>query len=403
MATKLTLAEKVEIIRLVRDNVRSTRILGLNEDEVIEAISAGGAFLNKSGEMQQIINTSMINYKAFFRWLYSAIVHLIDEQISPEVPKMTQQDVAHITEFLLNFDDIGTINIPDGIRKPKFIMEKLGQYLMDAPLTIPFEIHANEWNTFLHQNECFKNNASIMKHFNDTSLIQQFNMLKKSVSNIFDKLQYSLVDEFRAIHVVDIMNFPHSTLKITSISSGPYTVLLGLLLSSPSSSYFYFLETNNEHFVSIKAGTVYVSHQESESQAKNYEILDLQFYTNNILSLLLQENNSTKTAVMYQCPTLVLREKIENIDIKVPISEQNLVKINANSGGNCALKTLDGMVASTFAVSGFRNVSVVLADSRRKVRIYEMEAEEDEEEDAEMTNSTVRESDVSMPENSDCD
>ncbi|KAK9686610.1 hypothetical protein QE152_g37061 [Popillia japonica] len=353
--------------------------------------------------MQQIINTSMINYKAFFRWLYSAIVHLIDEQVSPEVPKMTQQDVAHITEFLLNFDDIGTINSPDGRKKPKFIMEKLGQYLMDAPLTIPFEIDANEWNTFLNQNECFKNNPSIMKHYRDTSLIQQFNMLKKSVSNIFDKLQYSLVDKFEAIKVVDVMNFSHSILKITNITSGPYTVLLGLLLSCPPSPHFYFIEINNEHSVHVKAGTVYASHQDLESQPKNYEILDLQFYTSNILSLLLQENNPTKTAVMYQCPSIILRERLENVDIKVSIFDQVLVKINATFGGNSVLKILDGMIASSFAVSGFRNVSVVLADSRRKVRIYEMEAEEDEEEDAEMTNSTVRESDVSMPENSDCD
>ncbi|GJQ82069.1 hypothetical protein Trydic_g6941 [Trypoxylus dichotomus] len=360
------------------------KILGLMENEISEAILASGAFLNKSGEMQQIINTSMINYKAFFRWLYSAIIHLVDEQVSPEIPKMTQQDIAHITEFLLNFDDIGTIHSSDGTTTPKFVMEKLGQYLANEPLTIPSEIDTNEWNTFLDQNECIKNNPSILKHFKETSLIQQFNFLKESISNIFDKLfKFSLVDEFEVSHVLDVMNFPHPIPKITNISCGPSTVLFGLLLSNPPSPQFYFLEINTGNTIHVKC--------------------DLQFYTTNILSLLLQENNAVKTAVIYQCPVIVLREKIVEVSIETPIFEQDVIKINANSLGNSVSKTLDGMVASSFAVSGFRNVSVVLADNKRKVRIFEMEAEEDEEEDAEMTNSTVRESDVSMPENSDGD
>lgn len=380
------------------------QVLGLSEEEVTKAILAGGAFLNKSGEMQQIINTSMINYKAFFRWLYSAIIHLIDEQVSPEIPKMTQQDVAHITEFLLNFDDIVTVNSPDGTKKPKFIMEKLGQYLMDAPLTIPSEIDANEWNTFLDRNECIKDHPSIIKHYKEKSLIQQFEILKTCVWNIFDKLQFSLTEEFEVLHVLDVINFPFPTTKITNISCGPSTVLFGIPSSPSPSSNFHILEINTDRAISVRAGTVYIpQHQEFEPQNENYDILDIQFYTTNLLSLLLQEHNSVKTAVMYQCPAIILREKIENVDIHTTICEQSLKTINASTLGNSLFKVLDGMVASSFAVSGFRNVSVVLADNKRKVRIYEMEAEEDEEEDAEMTNSTVRESDVSMPENSDGD
>lgn len=55
------------------------------------------------------------------------------------------------------------------------------------------------------------------------------------------------------------------------------------------------------------------------------------------------------------------------------------------------------MMGSFFAVSGSRRVSVVLADNKRKVKLFEMEAEEDEEEDADMTPSVIKE-DVSMQE-----
>lgn len=66
----------------------------------------------KAGEMQQIINHSVINYKAFFRWLYGAILNLMDEAIPSEIHKMTQQDLAYITEFLQNFDHIGKLYVP---------------------------------------------------------------------------------------------------------------------------------------------------------------------------------------------------------------------------------------------------------------------------------------------------
>jgi anaphase-promoting complex subunit 4 len=49
-----------------------------------------------------------------------------------------------------------------------------------------------------------------------------------------------------------------------------------------------------------------------------------------------------------------------------------------------------------FAVSGSRKVGIVLAENRRKVRLYEMEGEEEEDEDADMTNSTMKESDMSV-------
>lgn len=346
----------------------------------------------------------MINYKAFFRWLYSAIIHLIDEQVPPEIPKMAQQDVAHITEFLLNFDDISTVDSPDGTKKPKFVMEKLGQYLHDTPLTIPSEIETNEWNTFLNQNECIKQHPSIIKHYKDKSLIQQFNMLEKCVSNIFEKLQFSVVQEFEPLHILDVLNLNHTTLKITNISCEPSTVLFGLLTSTIPSPSFYFLEISANDGIKIKGGTLCIpQHQESELHAENYDILDIQFYSTNLLSLLLQDHSAAKTATIYQCPITTLRDRIVDVNMHTTIYDQALLRINANTLGNPVLKTLDGLTASTFAVSGFRNVSVVLAENKRKVRIYEMEAEEDEEEDAEMTNSTVRESDISMPENSDGD
>ncbi|CAH2017492.1 unnamed protein product [Acanthoscelides obtectus] len=60
-------------------------IVGLSDEKIAQAIQSCGAFLIKAGEIQQIINNSVINYKAFFRWLYGAILTLMDENVPGEI------------------------------------------------------------------------------------------------------------------------------------------------------------------------------------------------------------------------------------------------------------------------------------------------------------------------------
>ncbi|KOX76684.1 Anaphase-promoting complex subunit 4 [Melipona quadrifasciata] len=60
-------------------------LLGLTDESIItNALHASEAFLAKSSEIQQVIDHSMRDYKAFFRWLYVAILRLSDERIPSE-------------------------------------------------------------------------------------------------------------------------------------------------------------------------------------------------------------------------------------------------------------------------------------------------------------------------------
>jgi len=62
-----------ELRGMARYSERFSR-LGLKEATVANALSAAGAFLIKSTEVQQVNDISMKNYKAFFRWLYAVSV-----------------------------------------------------------------------------------------------------------------------------------------------------------------------------------------------------------------------------------------------------------------------------------------------------------------------------------------
>lgn len=360
------------------------KILGLDEESINDAIQSNGAFLIKTGEMQQIINHSIVSYKAFFRWLYTSVMHLIDIALPPDIPKMTQQDQTSIAEFLKNFDRIG---VDDGTNR-EFVMEKLGQYLADAPLATERDMSSNEWCLFLKQNQCVAKNPLILKRFQQMSLIQQLDHLKQSIDLIFSKPKEAVMGHFKIIDALTCFNLPNN-IRLSQINSENNKTYFAFLCGTSPCEVMCLLETENL----LKTRCVYFYFSQNQTKC---DIIDLSFYSAKFLTVLIQYD---ATSVLCQLPLAALIEKLFDVDSKLSIGEQNVPKVNACEIA-APLKNIDGMVASQIAVSGSRSVCIVLADNKRQVRIYEMEAEEEEEEDADMSSTTVRDSDMSVLESS---
>ncbi|XP_056638370.1 anaphase-promoting complex subunit 4 [Diorhabda sublineata] len=367
------------------------QIIGLKEEQITAAIQSSGAFLIKAGEMQQIINHSVINYKAFFRWLYGAILFLMDEAIPSEIHKIAQQDLAYITEFLQNFDHIGN---KDGQNTKGFIMERLGQYLTDAPLVIIPNMDGNDWTTFLSENECIQNHPSILQHYKTTSLIHQFKDLAVRICEIFDAPKVTLKKHFTLIHTFDCFNFGEGPLRMSGINVSNEMILFTFL--QPSSNIYVLQVHLTDSMCQARCGKFYFT-QLSEDTAEIYQILDVSFYSGNILSLLLQENSGYKSATLLQFPLSSAMEKLVEIDIKADISKTILPNSNGSHFNPKLFRNIE-MAASTFAVSGSRRVCIVLSENKKKIKLFEMEADEEDDEDADMTSSLLKD-DISMQEN----
>lgn len=375
------------------------QVLGLSETTITDAIRSTGAFLTKVGEMHQIINDFQTNYMAFFRWVYIAILTLLHQPILMDMSGNTQSDIAHIMEFMENFDNISSS--PEGGKPKRFTMERLGQYLNDAPLTIPPKLDDNLWEKFLAENECIRNDPGVIKRFKGYSLIQQFNHLKGSIADVFEVPKGMIVQQFAVQAVISCFN-PVDASHMTSINRGDESSLFVFLNNSKPAAGLTFLNitTNNGQCRGTSAYFYFKPNSNSNSdKSENFHILDVQFYSTNILSVLLQETNPNRHGTLYQFQVNSAIDKLQNVNLRVDLRSQRVPQINAFDLGPAVTKNLDGMVCSALAVSGSRRVSVVLSENRRKVRLFEMEAEEDEEEDADMTNS-ARESDTSMQEDS---
>lgn len=332
--------------------------------------------------MQQIINHSIINYKAFFRWLFTAIMHLMDEPVPDEFSKMTQQDLAYISEFLQNFDNIGNS------LKSGFIMERLGQYLSDADLTIEPAMETNEWSNFLAQNLCVQENANILPHYKNLSLIQQYKKLNEKIETIFRTLVIN--ETMFEIHAV-LSIFQQSLIKMTvlSISNNGFEEIFAFV--SPTKQNVYLLK--------ILPGKTQVGkiHFKCENTDNLLSIQDVKIYSPTVLSVLLYEASNLKSVFLSQVPlTPVLDELLEfGTNVNGVLFENN--SIPDINGANLPLrvtKCIEGMETSEFAVSGSRKVAIVLSQNKKKARLYEMEGEEEEDEDADM-NSTIRDAEMS--------
>uniref|UniRef100_A0A6P7GPL0 Anaphase-promoting complex subunit 4 n=1 Tax=Diabrotica virgifera virgifera TaxID=50390 RepID=A0A6P7GPL0_DIAVI len=363
-------------------------VIGLKQEQITASVQSAGSFLIKAGEIQQIINHSIINYKAFFRWLYGAILFLMDETIPSEVHKIAQQDLAYITEFLQNFDHIGN---KDGSNTKGFIMERLGQYLVDAPLVFIPNMDSNDWTTFLNESKCVQKHRSILKHNKTTSLIQQFKELSNSVNDIFEAPKDALQEQFKYIHTFDCFNFGEARLRTTSINISKEVLLFSYL--EPSSHIFVLeIHVNDEKKCQARCGKFYFTHLPEET-ADIYEILDLAFYSNSILSLLLQEKAGNKSGTLLQFSLSLATEKLTEIEIHTEISKSVIFTSNGSSFNPKLYKSVE-MAASSFAVSGSRRVSIVLSENKRKVKLFEMEAEEEDDEEADASSSMLKDDSV---------
>lgn len=405
------------------------QMLGLQEETVAKSLTATGAFLVKAAEVQQVIDNSMKNYKVFFRWLYVVILRLTDERVPAEITKMTQQDLAFIADFLRNFDGTSVRqevdSVPSGSsRKPGFNLERLGQYLVDQELTIPPDTDNNPWAKFLQENSILANHPSIIPHFRNMSLVQQHNHLKKAIGDVFSQSETSISELFKVSNIINCLDIPQTgEPRLTHINvADDLKLLLAFLDSSSPAEGFYLMEipTDKPSTSGDEASAKCVYFYFNPSVSKGVEdrrgnevawsspmkVLDVQFYLQDVLSVLLEQNGESRSAVFVQFPMRVALEVA--VSVSLPgMSDGDQVKhilscaprIEAttllDSG---ALRPVENMVASRFAVSGTRKVAVVLSESRRKVRLFEMEVEEEEEDDEAMdaAAANLRDSDTSI-------
>lgn len=338
------------------------KVLGLEETAVSKAFSAAGAFLIKSTEVQLVIDESMKRYKAFFRWLYAIIIRITDDRIPDlTMTDINQQDLEFIADYLYKLD---IVTDKDGVTKRHCNLDRLGQYLVNEELTKPPDCDRNNlWQKLLEDNPCLQNHFSIIEKNKYMSLVQQHEHLKKAIQNVFKTPEHAIGNMFQLKQIVTIANLACSRISMSLVED--HTLHVSLIEGHTPDYFQVYKVFVDGTRLDVKSKSVPIKSE----KAVLMKCIDVKFYLPEVLSILLEEGDENKNAVIVQVTTNTI------FGIRSDSNDRNKLENFIET------REIPDMVASSFAVSGLRKVSIVLSESRRKVRLFEMEAEDDEEEE----------------------
>ncbi|XP_046395508.1 anaphase-promoting complex subunit 4 [Ischnura elegans] len=361
-------------------------VLGLEEDAAAKALGAIGAFLAKAGQVQTVIDRSMKDYKAFFRWLYVVILRLSDERVPPEVTRVTQQDLAFVAEFLKNFEKVGHTTAEG--KRGHFDLEHLGKYLFNKE---PFEKidgkgyldgeDSNQWMKLLKACPCLEKMPGIYSHDPNTSLTYCHEQLKLAVDKAFTGPQTAIGSLITISRVFPCalgrsfvpMENPHWISHVRGPEGKKNVLYIAFPEAKKSSECFWCVEVSAGADPSIR-GVVF-------NFNPPHRVLDLQFYSPDILSILLERKEAS---VLVQLPTRIVTERMGPWGPGWPQVDEVEKLLDPS-----VFRPVGSNLSARFAVSGARKVAVVLSESRRRVRLFEMEVEEEDEEEDEEEEETT--------------
>lgn len=211
-------------------------------------------------------------------------------------------------------------------------------------------------------------------HDRNLSLVQQFNRLSDKVDEAFNHPQLAISKgfELRSCVINPLLNV--QTLDdVHSTSMYIETEKVGLFMVLDNKKELTFFETNE----SCHVKTVKLRLSNAFKGSLDIVFQHIQFYNESTLSILLNSPTSTKNSTYFmQFPVVKLREvahPYSNGDQMRVIDVFELID-------DSIIKQIEGIDGLRIAVSGPRKVSSILSHSKKSIKIYEMEIDEEDEE-----------------------
>uniref|UniRef100_A0A9J8CNG8 Anaphase-promoting complex subunit 4 n=2 Tax=Cyprinus carpio TaxID=7962 RepID=A0A9J8CNG8_CYPCA len=355
--------------------------LGLDPAAIEDAIVAVGSFTLKASELLQVIDKSMKNFKAFFRWLY-----------------MTQKDLAFVADFLS--EHFSNEELFD--RKGKYFnVERVGQYLKDEDedLVSPPSMEGNQWVTFVKQSTYLKDSPLLFPTYPQKSLHFVKRMMEGSIDLCLQKPAEVIGHSIKQAVCLRLYTVPerYSLFLIlwNDKKAGMHYVVFCMPDISPSKIYILRRATDPNRsvpkgLVALNLNTPLNSSIDDETPApasaySSYSCLDARFYDDETLTVVLRslEDDENKMRILTQLHlnSAVSWDEEFTWDLTLRLEQQTEgIPVQGLTWGNQS-REMDNIKAQFVAVNGIRKVACVLSANLRHVRVFEMDAEEEEEEE----------------------
>lgn len=348
-----------------------------------------GSFLIKSHELQQTIDKSMRDYKIFFRWLYITISRLIEDTTPDDAAPLNQQEINYLAEFLYNFEEYRneTVHADSGEMEIKFNLERVGQYLSPNNLLIPsLNDFNNLWDSIMADNECIRTSKFVYPHNKKSSLISEKNAMRKSIDVLFERIDTSIGSGF-ALHSSHPLREEISENEFKIVTShlhdgeGSKVVNMFTILSLENDLLFVACYPDCE----IKIAKMHFADKSdcTLSNIGQLSFIDVKFYNSKMISILMRNELGNKTnSCFFQLSLPRLLDHLTEHQAGEILSLNLFSFIDDES-----FKTIEGFNCKMMAVSGSRKVASFLAHNQKTVKLYELEADEEELDETDQTNN----------------
>ncbi|KAJ8397492.1 hypothetical protein AAFF_G00437680 [Aldrovandia affinis] len=372
--------------------------LGLDSAAIEEAITAVGSFTLKANELLQVIDKSMKNFKAFFRWLYVAMLRMSEDLVPPELNKLTQKDISFVADFLSeHFSE----NEELFDRKGKYFnVERVGQYLKDEDedLVSPPNTKGNQWLSFLQESTHLKESPLLFPSYPPKSLHYVKRMMEGAIELCLQKPAEVIgrsVKQAFSMSLYAVSERPENTPRLFELpalwndkKAGLHYVVFTMPEASPSQLYLMRRSTDPNRSVphsllALDLVSLLNRSIDDSAEALKYSCLDARFYDDETLTVVLREEEEPSGRILAQLPlgsALSCGEEfIWDPTLRLDqqsgaIPAQGLVLENQ-------WRLLENMKAQHVSVNGIRKVACVLSSNLRHVRVFEMDVEDEEDEE----------------------
>ncbi|XP_039496933.1 anaphase-promoting complex subunit 4 isoform X2 [Drosophila santomea] len=387
----------------------------ISPDVANEAMRACGAFVLKVHELQRTIDTLLHDMKLFHAWMIFTILRLSHQEI-PDDLVLTEEENIAMADFLCSMepeyddrsddeDELDPLSETPPPARSKFNLERVGQYLDNAYLPQPYPKDPRQlWEEMVAENECLSHCKLFVPHDMNLSLVQQRDKMFNAIDAVFHKPTESISGSFKLSSTVICNDLPPmepgEDLKDKEFVTCSYYVneaarsdMLACTISWQEAMILEFSRAGDGWVrctrIKLEPGLFTTSVNEDFCYLR---FVDLQFYNESSLSILAQSTNAGPGMrphsffVQFSLSAARNQSTQHQMGPLVKLKETTVTHSIHDIVDGAAFKGLDGL-CDMLAVSGSRKVATVLSDRKRKMTIFEMEIEE-EEDDTEMSQAS---------------
>lgn len=380
--------------------------LGLCEKRVADNILRAIEVALKSEEMHQVIQDTVQKFDAFYKWLFPAKMCLSGESIPQGMGELTNQHINGIVEFITEYF------------KPDVRLERVGQYLKDEDLVNPIKDKDNLWKCFMEQaSDSFKErNKGIFPEIHSKfSLIQVIKTYQESLKGMIKDCS-SCIEKFFQFH--SSVAFANSSnpkvgsterqFFVSSCTDELGATSLAVLPRVVSSGRCFYLIKNVPSLNRVTVESVSIG-----DGKRLLETVDVEFYDDKTLCVLFHDEEDGQ----HRGSSKIVHLNLNELDNPSPVGEsliatavgKSFVKdlskltqkiLSTDLIKDDVIRVVERSQASQFAVSGKRKVACVLYSSRKRVRLFLTEWEDDGDTSAAML---IDETAITLDETRDVD